>query len=72
MIEGKVISIRRGLPSSNFSEEKNLVSLLVETPGGAKIFVGLPIKTESDFELMPYQLALVGFNVRFSNDSARL
>jgi len=57
MIEGKVISIRSGLHSSSFVEEKNLVSLLVETPEGAKIFVGLP------------QLALVGFDVRFSNDS---
>ncbi|MDP1694915.1 MAG: hypothetical protein Q8L34_05230 [Candidatus Woesearchaeota archaeon] len=61
---GKVSSITRRDPKNNHSEQ-DLVALVLDTEQGTKT-VDFPLITQSDFELIPYQHALVGQNVQYS------
>lgn len=71
-MQGRITSLTRGRPFKDnvYVDQKKLVSLIIESDGSEHI-VDLPIKTNSDFEVIPYQLALVGFNVRYSKKGER-
>jgi hypothetical protein len=62
-IEGKVLSVNRG--SSTQIDSNKFLTLVIEHDKETHK-ADLPIKTESQFELMPYQIALVGTNVRYN------
>jgi hypothetical protein len=64
-IQGRVLSLVRGRPEGSYlGKDEYLVTLVIES-SGAKHTVDLPIKTETDFEVIPYQSALVGVDVRY-------
>ena len=62
---GKVVSLYRGRPDCSDSEVNNLVTLTLDSRGTVKL-VDLPIRTRSDFDLIPYQLGLTGQYIDYS------
>lgn len=68
-IDGRIISLSRGILGKNgyVINEKSLVSLAIQSNTKSHL-VDIPIKTESDLELIPYQSSLVGFNVEYSKE----
>ena len=66
---GRILSLVRGKPEER-DYEKSLVTLVIESDQNKHV-VDLPIKTESDFEVIPYQSTLVGIDVRYSKKYER-
>ena len=62
---GKVISLVRGRPDCPDSDVNNLVTLTLDSRGTVQL-VDLPIRTQSDFDLIPYQLGLTGQYIDYS------
>jgi hypothetical protein len=65
--KGKILSLIRGKPEGSNYDKKNLVTLIIESDKNKHI-VDLPIKTNSDFEIMPYQSALLEADVSYSKE----
>jgi len=61
--QGKIISLSRGRPWESYKE--SLVTLVIESTKGEHE-VDIPIGTKSDFEVIPFQLILVGVDVKYS------
>ena len=66
-IRGRVFSISREEKNHHLSEQQDLVALVLDTEQGTKN-VDFPLTTQSDFDLNPYQHALVGIDVQYSKE----
>ncbi|MBS3083422.1 hypothetical protein J4423_01315 [Candidatus Pacearchaeota archaeon] len=64
---GRVNSLVRGVPGGFSSDNNNLVTLSLDSRGTVQL-VDLPIRTQSDFDLIPYQLGLTGQYVDYFKD----
>ncbi|MEK6899369.1 MAG: hypothetical protein AABW79_04710 [Nanoarchaeota archaeon] len=64
---GKVISLTRGRPGGHRTDMESLVTLNIKS-GETNHLVDLPIKTKSDFEVLPYQASLAGVEVSYSKE----
>ena len=63
--QGRIVSLSRGRPDEEGRDR--LVTIVIKpNKSGVEHVVDLPIKTKGDFEVIPYQLALVGADVRYS------
>src|SRR5438477_5488953 len=62
---GKIISLKDGRSDPRIDRLEGIVQAVMQTDKEQRI-IDIPISISSDFELMPYQLALVGSEVKYS------
>ncbi len=67
-LKGTVRSLTRGRPNGGAHDKETLVTLVIGADQG-DLTVDLPIETRTDFDLIPYQVALVGVGVEYSKKS---
>ncbi len=68
--QGRILSLVRGRPEGSDDDRKTLVTLVIQSEKDKHV-VDLPIETRTDFDVIPYQSALVGVDAKYSKKYER-